>query len=200
MAEPKRWMWAVAGAIAVLVIVIIAVQRRYDTRETPWSLVAPNQLVEVVTRMAELSNKGEFDEAIQLGLHSGIGHSGDDFIYQMVAQTYFVRAIHDKDQSGKWTKLGAEYSQKALDANPKDVANVFNAGMNFMIAGDDLDTGGCEYYRRAQTVFNRLAPRLYGDRVETQGQTVRLAPFRQQNEEQLSRVEERLRHCGGSVK
>lgn len=180
MTEPKRRMWAAAAAIAVLVIVIVAVEHLDDMREMPWSLVKPNQLVEVLTRMAELGNKGKFDEAIQLGLHSGIGHSGDDFIYQMVAQTYFVRALHDKDQSGKWTKLGAEYSQKALDANPKDVANVFNAGMNFMTAGDDLDTGGCEYYRRAQTVFSSLVPRLYGERAETQGRTVRLAPFRKQ--------------------
>jgi hypothetical protein len=84
------------------------------------------------------------------------------------------------------------------DTNPNDIANVFNAGMHFMIAGDDLDTGGCEYYRKAETVFQTLAPRLQGDRAETQGRTVRLGPFRTQDEEQISRVEERLRHCGAS--
>ena len=96
------------------------------------------------------------------------------------------------------TKLGVEYAQNALDTNRNDIANVFNAGMDFMIAGDGLDTGGCDYYRRAQTVFQTLAPRLQGDRAETQGRTVRLGPFRKQNENQLSRVEERLRHCGTS--
>ena len=200
MAEPKRRLWAVAGAIAVLALVIIAVKHHYDTMEMPWSLVTPPQVVEVVTRMAELRNEGRFDEAIQLGLRSANGHSGDDFIYQMAAVTYFVRALHDKDQSGKWTKLGAEYAQKALDTNPNDIANVFNAGTHFMIAGDDLDTGGCEYYGKAQTVFQNLALRLQGDRTETQGRTVRLGPFRKQNEEQLSRVEERLRHCKGPFK
>jgi hypothetical protein len=106
-----------------------------------------------------------------------------------------VRSLHDKDQSGKWTKLGAEYSQKALDSDPNDIANVFNVGMNYMIIGDDLDTGGCEYYRRAQTVFENLVPQLQGESAETQGRIVRLAPFRRRNEEELSRVKERLQHC-----
>jgi hypothetical protein len=197
MVEPKR-LWVVAGAIAVLALVIIALKHHYDTMEMSWSLVTPPQVVEVVTKMDELRNEGRFDESIQLGLRSVSGHSGDDFIYQMVAVTYFVRALHDKDQSGKWTKLGAEYEQKALDANPNDLANVFNAGMNFTVAGDDLDTGGCEYYRKAQTVFQSLAPRLQGERAETQGRAVRLGPFRKQNQEQLSRVAESLRHCATS--
>jgi hypothetical protein len=197
MAQTKRLLWVVASVLALLALVI-AIKHHYDTMEMPWSLVTPPRLVEVVTRMAELRNEGRFDEAIQLGLRSVSGHTGDDFIYQMVAETYFVRALHDKDQTGKWTKLGAEYGQKALETNPNDIANVFNAGMHFMIAGDDLDTGGCEYYRKAQTVFQNLAPRLQGDRVKTQGRTVRLGPFRKQNDEQLSILEDRLRHCGPS--
>lgn len=61
-----------------------------------------------------------------------------------------------------------------------------------MIVKDDLDTGGCEYYRRAVTVFESLIPRLQGDHAETQGRKVRLAAFRKRNQEELSRVRERI--------
>ncbi|HEX3739698.1 MAG TPA: hypothetical protein VHV29_08220 [Terriglobales bacterium] len=200
MAESKRGFWIVVAAIAIGALVILAIKHHNDAMEVPWSILAPSRQVEVATRMAELREEGQFGEAIDLGLRSTTGHSGDDFIYQMVAITYYARAFHDKDQSGEWTKLGAEYSQKAFNSNPKDVANAFNVGVNYLIAGDDLDTGGCEYYRRAQAIFENLVPRLQGDRAETQGRTVQLAPFRKRNEEELSRVKERLRHCQGSAK
>ncbi len=188
-------MWIVVAGIVIAAFTLIAIKHHRDTMEMPWSLLTPSQHVQTVTKMAQLRNEGHFDEAIDLGLHSISGHSGDDFIYQMIATIYFMRSLHDKDQSGKWTKLGAEYSEKALDSNPNDIANVFNVGMNYVIIGDDLDTGGCEYYRRAQTVFENLVPHLQGDSGETQGRTVRLAPFRKQTEEELSRVKESLRHC-----
>ncbi|MGA8313410.1 MAG: hypothetical protein WB755_25530 [Terriglobales bacterium] len=191
----RRRMRMVLAGIVIAALALIAIKHYRDTMEMPWTLVTPRQHVQTVTRMAELRNEGHFDEAIDLGLHSISGHPGDDFIYQMMATIYFVRSLHDKDQSGKWTKLGAEYSQKALASDPNDIANVFNVGMNYVMTGDDLDTDGCEYYRRAQTVFENLVPHLQGDSAETQGRTVRLAAFRRQNEEELSRVKESLRHC-----
>lgn len=179
------------------VLSIVAVNWYRETMEMPWSLIAPNHQVVVATRMAELGKKGQYDEAIDVGVHSTNGRPEDAFIYQMVAETYFVRALHDKNQSGKWTKLGAQYSQKALDSDPNDIANVFNVGLNYVVAGDDLDTGGCEYYRKAKDVFDSLVPRLQGDRAETQGRTIRLAPLRRRNEKERVRVEESLRRCPG---
>src|SRR6476646_4160778 len=136
----RRRMWIVVAGIVIAAFTLIAIKHHRDTMEMPWSLLTPSQHVQTVTKMAQLRNEGHFDEAIDLGLHSISGHSGDDFIYQMIATIYFMRSLHDKDQSGKWTKLGAEYSEKALDSNPNDIANVFNVGMNYVIIGDDLDT------------------------------------------------------------
>ena len=145
--------------------------------------------------MAELRNKNQFDEAIALGLNSIKGVPSDDYILHAVADVYFVRALHDKNDVGKWTKLGAEYSEKALHANPADIANQFNVGVNFMVVGDDLDTGGCDYYRKSLAIFEGLVPRLQGDHAETQGRTVQLAPLRKRSEEYLSRVRSRLSRC-----
>ena len=191
----RRPILLVGVGIAAIALAVIAVKHYRDTMEMPWSLIAPNQQVAVVTRMAELRNNGQFEDAIYLGLRSTKNRADDDFIYHMIAATYFIRALRDKDQSGKWTKLAAEYSQKALDSNPKDVANIFNVGVNYRIAGDDLDTGGCEYYRKAKAVFEGLRPLLQANRAETQGRTVRLASFRNRNEEELLRINERLRSC-----
>lgn len=195
LGNSRRSVLLVWLGIAVVALVVIAVEHYRDTMEMPWSLIAQTQQVAVATRMAELRDKGQFEDAIDLGLHSTTGRPDDDFIYHMVATMYFIRALHDKDRSGKWTKLGAEYSQKALDSNPRDIANVFNVGLNYRVAGDDLDTGGCEYYRKAKAVFEGLRPLLQADRAETQGRTVRLASFRQRNGEELLRTNERLRSC-----
>lgn len=195
MTEPKRRLLILLGGLLLATLVLLGIKHHYDTMDMPWSLIWPRQEVEPITKMAQLTKSGRFDEAIDLGLHAITGGAGDDSIYQMIAETYFIRAIHDKDQSGKWTKLGADYSDKALSSNPKDIANVFNVGMNYMIAGDDLDTGGCEYYRKAKVIFENLAPQLQANSASTQGRTVRLAAFRKQNQEQLLRVQFDLRHC-----
>jgi len=199
MTEPKRRLLIVLIGVVLVALVLAGVRHHHDTMDMAWAIMAPPQEIELATKMAELRRTDHFDESIALGLRSIRGNAGDDFIYQMIATTYFIRALHDKDQGGKWTRLGAEYSEKALDSNPKDIANVFNVGMNYMVAGDDLDTGGCEYYRKAKAIFENLAPQLRVDSAETQGRTVRLAAFRKQNQEQLLRVQRDLRHCQGST-
>jgi hypothetical protein len=191
----RRRLWSVGAAIVVATFLITAI-KLYRAREgEPWALVAPGPQVDAVTKMVELREKGRFDDAIELGLRSTTGHAGDDFVYQMIATTYFIRSLSDKDQSGKWAKLGGEYSEKALNFNPTDIANAFNVGANYMIVGGDLDSGGCDYYRKALAIFESLAPRLQGDHAETQGRTVRLASFRKQNEEYVSMLKLKLRRC-----
>src|SRR6266404_624493 len=186
----------VGTGLAIVALAIIVIKYRRDTAGMSTALFAQNQdVIEVTTRMAEFRSKGQFDEAVELGLHSVKGQPVDDYLFHTIATVYFVRALHDKNQGGKWTRLGAEYSEKALAANPTDVANVFNVGVNYMVVGDDLDTGGCEYYRKALAVFEGLAPRLQGEHAETQGRTVQLAPFRRRNEEYRSRLRSRLRSC-----
>jgi hypothetical protein len=185
----------VLGGLLLATLVLIGIKLRDDTMDMAWAIMAPPQETDLATKMAEFRRGERFDEAINLGLNSIKGQAGDDFIYQMIATTYFIRALHEKDQSGKWTRLGVEYSEKALASNPKDIANVFNVGMNYTIAGDDLDTGGCEYYRKAEIIFENLTPQLQANSAETQGRTVRLAAFRKLNQEQLLRVQRDLRHC-----
>ena len=196
MPETKlRHSLIAAGLTAAAILVVLALKWFHDNKDMPWALVAPSQQTAVVTRMVELRNKDQFEDAINVGLHATTGSPNDDFIYQLIATTYFIQSLHDKAHSGNWAKLGAQYSQQALDSNPNDIANVFNVGLNYIAAGDDIDKGGCEYYGRAKVVLENLAPHLQGDHAETQGRTVMLAPFRKHHAEALSEVNSRLRHC-----
>lgn len=196
MAETnKRHLVVGIGVVAATILIVLGVKWFRDNSDSPWSLIAPAQSTAIVTSIVELRNKGQFDDAVNVGLHATSGGPDDDILYYTIATTYFVRSLHDKDHSGDWARLGAEYTQKQLDSNPRDIANIFNVGLDYVAAGDNLDTGGCEYYRRAKALFDGLAPRLAGDRSETQGRTVRLASFRRHNAEALLLVNSKLRRC-----
>jgi hypothetical protein len=194
-ANRKRFWIALAGIVLAGLTIILLKYYRDNLMERPWSLITPSERVPVVTQIAMLRKDGRFDDAIELGLRSINGHTGDDFIYQDIATTYFIRSVRDKEQSGKWARLGGEYTEKAFNANPTDIANAFNVGINYMVVGDDIDTGGCQYYRKAANIFESLVPRLQGETAETQGRTVRLAPFRKENDEYVSMLKSRLRRC-----
>jgi hypothetical protein len=84
-----------AGLVIVALAVIATVYRR-DTAGMSTALFAQNQdVIEVTTRMAELRNNGQFEEAVELGLHSVKGQSVDDYLFHTIATVYFVRALQE---------------------------------------------------------------------------------------------------------
>jgi len=150
--------------------------------------------------MLDLEAKGHFDDAIQAGLQSVKGRASDYFIYQMIAQAYAYRAYKEPQQSSKWAGLAAEYADKAMNADPTDLSNVFNVGQTYALAGDNLPTSeSCYYYQKAADVFRELTPKLDGDRATIQGESFRLAPFRLHNSERLSDVTRQLASCNDRV-
>jgi tetratricopeptide (TPR) repeat protein len=188
---------AIAAVFAFAAALLIHQQK---TSARPWSLVVPPEYVGVASRMAELEQKQQFDDEIQLGLHSLRSQPSDYFIYHMVAQAYATREYKDPQQSAKWAELAAEYSDKTMDANPNDLSNVFNVGQTYALAGDNLPTSeSCRYYEKAANIFEKLTPRLQGYRATIQGESFRLAPFRQYNAERLADVKRELASCNDRV-
>jgi tetratricopeptide (TPR) repeat protein len=154
--------------------------------------------------MAELGQREQFEDEIQLGLRSLTGRPSDYFIYQMVAQAYAIREYRDpnKDpkQAAQWAELAAQYAEKALSAEPNDLSNIFNVGQTYELAGDNLTTSdSCRYFQRAVEVLENLSPKLQGDRATIQGESFRLASFRQHNAEEVSRVKRQLASCADRV-
>jgi tetratricopeptide (TPR) repeat protein len=173
---------------------------RLQTSIPAWSLVWPSEYVDVVTQMKELEEKGLFEDEIQLGLRSVRQQPSDSFLYQIIAQAYAYREYKEPQHASEWAKLASEYSEKALNADPNDLSNIFNVGQTYRIAGDSLPTSeSCFYYQRAVDVLEKLAPKLQGNRATIQGVSFRLAPFREHNAEELARVKRELSSCGDRV-
>lgn len=165
-----------AAAVLAVAGVLLHLRR---TRLDAWSLVSPPGYGEAAGRMDELEAKGHFDDAVQAGLQSVKGRASDYFIYQMIAQAYTYRAYKEPQQSSKWAKLAAEYADKAMNANPTDLSNVFNVGQTYALAGDNLPTSeSCFYYQKAADVLRELTPKLEGDRATIQGKVFAWLLFR----------------------
>jgi tetratricopeptide (TPR) repeat protein len=188
-------------ALAVLLLAAGALLVRYQNMRTePWSLTSPPEFATVGGQMIELELKEQFEDEIQLGLRSRTGGSSDYFIYQMVAQAYAAREHKDPKQSARWAELAAQYAEKALSADPNDLSNIFNVGQTYELAGDNLPTSdSCRYFQRAVELLENLSPKLQGDRAIIQGESFRLAPFRQHNAEEVSSVKRQLASCADRI-
>jgi tetratricopeptide (TPR) repeat protein len=188
-------------ALAALVLAAGALPVRYrNMRAQAWSLTSPPGVGDVAFQMSELEQKDQLEDEIQLGLRSRTGGSSDYFIYQMVARAYATREYKDPKQSAKWAEFAAEYAEKALSAEPNDLSNIFNVGQTYELAGENLPTSdSCRYFQRALELLENLSPMLQGFRATIQGESFRLAPFRQHNAEEVSHVKKRLASCGDRV-
>lgn len=188
-------------ALAVLLFAAGALLIRYQNMRTePWSLTSPPEFANVAGQMIEFEQKDQYEDEIQLGLRSRTGGASDYFIYQMVARAYATREYKDPKRSAQWAELAAQYAEKALSADPNDLSNIFNVGQTYELAGDNLPTSdSCRYFQRAVELLENLSPKLQGDRATIQGESFRLAPFRQHNAEEVSLVKRQLASCGDRV-
>ncbi len=188
-------------ALAVLLFAAGALLIRYQNMRTePWSLTSPPEFANVAGQMIEFEQKDQYEDEIQLGLRSRTGGASDYFIYQMVARAYATREYKDPKRSAQWAELAAQYAEKALSADPNDLSNIFNVGQTYELAGDNLPTSdSCRYFQRAVELLENLSPKLQGDRATIQGESFRLAPFRQHDAEEVSLVKRQLASCGDRV-
>ncbi len=73
-------------------------------------------------------------------------------------------------------------AERALDANPSDLVNVFNVGESYVAAGMNLSKpAGCPYYEKSLRAFQRLKhdPALQGEWGTIEGERVQVAPYRE---------------------
>jgi len=140
--------------------------------------------------MVESVRRGQYDEAIQLGLKS-LKHTSDDaFIYQQLAKIYIMRARKYVDKRDGFVSEAVSYANKALAINPvdKDTAGVhlFQIARTFEAAGDlSKSQAACSYYEQAKKLLESRTPLLKEDSVVSKGKTIRLAPLRDENERAL---------------
>jgi tetratricopeptide (TPR) repeat protein len=192
----RRVLIVIALLLALPLLLIGFNQYRYEASRHPWDLVCPEEYTAQMTSMVELRQKGQFEEAIQIASHSLKDQPSDEFPLQMIATAYFERAQQDQSQMERWGRLGAEYAEKAYNASPTDLANIFNLGESYRLAGDDLSTSECcQYYEESLRTFEKLTPLLQDDRATIHGENFRLAPFRKENQERIAEVKRDLSKC-----
>lgn len=129
---------------------------RLEIRE-PWAKVAPTGDNRVFEQILEYRKKGDFERAAAVAIEQVNGEQPDDFLLQATAMTYFQRAQADRINKKKWVDLAIEYSERAFQANPSDLVNLFNVADGYMTAGMNLGKPeGCTYYEKSAEACERL--------------------------------------------
>ena len=166
-------------------------QHKSDSTAQAWSKTAPAADEIVFEKVLEYRQRRDFERAVNVAIESENGKQPDDFLLQTTAVTYFQRAQVDQSNREKWVALAVRYSERALEANPKDVVNVFNLGDSYLTAGMNLQMPqGCKYYDKSLQVFQGLKadPGLEGDWGIMEGERVRLQPYRQKLDEHIDEL------------
>lgn len=193
----RRWM--VFALLAVLAASFIFAQKEKVETAGAWSKIAPAEDNKVFEQILEYRKRGDFERAVAAAVEVN-GKQPDDFLLQTTAVTYFQRAQADQINKEKWVLLAVQYSERALQANPKDLVNVFNVGDSYMAAGMNLGKPlGCSYYEKSLQAFEHLKanPALQGEWGTIEGERVLLAAYRQKLDEHMENLRMLAVKCPG---
>jgi len=174
---------------------------------TVFSLVScrpsvPEGPSEAITLMTKYNNAGRHDDAIRLAQDWLKEHPDDTshaaLFYEQIALTYLTKASKDSAHKDEWIQQAVSYFDKDLSVHQKtDVDIELNiVGRGFELAGDLSATNGCVYYGRAVKDLEEEEPFIQGDSYTAYGNTIALAPIRQDNEKALERVKEKFAKAG----
>lgn len=197
----KRWLWLLIVSLASVGMLATIAACQEEHKENPWFQVVPPEYSDLSQKVMTLQKQGRFDDAVQLLEHSLRGQSSDDVLLRMIAYTHFGHAQADTPEREKWAKLGVQFSEKALQANPKDVVNLYNLGESYLLAGEDLvdvsQSESCRYYQESIDVFEKVAanPVMAKERALIEGEIHRMAPWRDRLNERLSKAKEAYSKC-----
>jgi tetratricopeptide (TPR) repeat protein len=192
--------WMVFAPLAVLAASFIFAQKEKDETAEAWSKTAPAEDNKAFEQILEYRKRGDFERAITVAVEPVNGKQPDDFLLQTTAVTYFQRAQADQINKEKWVVLAVQYSERALQANPTDLVNVFNVGDSYMAAGMNLGKPlGCSYYEKALQAFDHLKanPALQGEWGTIEGERVLLAAYRQKLDQHMENLRVLSIKCPG---
>jgi hypothetical protein len=193
-------VWMMFALLAVQAPSCIFAQKEKIETAEAWSKIAPPEDNKVFAQVLEYRNRGDFERAIAVAVEPVNGKQPDDFLLHTTAVTYFQRAQTDQLNKEKWVALAVQYSERALQANPKDLVNVFNIGDSYMAAGMNLGGSiGCRYYDKSLQVFERLKaePALQGEWGSLEGERVPLAPYRRKLDQHIENLRMLADKCPG---
>jgi hypothetical protein len=198
MLRMKRPLITLAIIASMAAGISVFCQSRYKTQTHAWAKRVPTEDKETFEKMWELRRKGDFEAALALALKSVEQKPSDDFLLSAIADTYFERAQADPARKQEWVDLALQYSARALDANPQDIVNVFNAGENYLSAGMSTPKpNNCNWYGKSLEVFERLKadPILKTNWATVEGERVPIKPYRERLDEKIKQVHSLAAGC-----
>lgn len=190
-------------ALLVAGVSVSLAQEKAEPTIDVWSKIAPAADNGVFEKVLQYRKSGDFERAVAVAIEPLNGRQPDDFLLQATADTYFQRAQADQPNREHWVILAVEYSERALQKNPKDLVNAFNVGESYMAAGMNLPKPmGCDYYEKSLQVFEPLEsdPALEGEWGTIEGARVFLEPYRHKLRQHIENLRLLAVKCPGFAK
>jgi hypothetical protein len=166
---------------------------------------APRSAGEAVTRMTVLQEDGRYDEAVatvQTWLQNNQDSaSRDGLLYQQIAMVYINKAYKKRksmEDSVRQATLNFEKALTLRDQQPADDLGVdlFEIGGGYELMGDLPVTEKCEYYKKAQQLFEQQLPLVQADTYTAFGKTYSLNSVRADVNKHLTAVRQKISNAG----
>lgn len=196
-------------SVAVVAVAVIAAslgwlyfQREQAEYSRAWFQRIPVTYNTLFENVLLARQRGDFEGATRMALDSVRGDSSDDVLYRMASDTYFERAQSEPSRRDEFVKLGVQYSERAIAANPANLVDAYDVAESYETAGMNFDGAtSCDYFKKAEEHFEALlAKQLFKQHSAViGGEEVNVRPFRSKGNDKLKEVRQLIAtHCPAS--
>ncbi|MGA8762834.1 MAG: hypothetical protein WB562_08220 [Candidatus Sulfotelmatobacter sp.] len=188
-------------ALAVLfVVVVLFWSHRVRASGLGQGAVIQVESHDVGSQIANYMKRGQYDDAVQIGLQALRNQPSDELILEEIATVYLVRAQKEPEQRDQWVAKAVSYADRALLLNSKDRdaagVHLLHHARSYEMAGDLSAADRCSHYEKARELLEARTPLLQGDHLSLEGRIFPLDPLRKENEKVLAEVKNKAAKSG----
>lgn len=157
----------------------------------------PTRSDDVVTRMAQETKQGHYEESIQMGMSALENKPTDDVILRQIAIVYLLRADKDREHADQWVTQADIFADKSIAINPTIDVGRYEAARIYEHSGDLAKEGKCLLYVRALKTLAEWTSTLKGENLTVEGKDFPVAPLRKEADATKARIEgkQAQSHC-----
>jgi len=176
--------------LSTLATVLLACGLAAPPRETEASS-------DVITKMAQDTKQGRYEEAIQAGVNALENKPSDDGILRQIAIIYLVRAEKDAEHSEQWVKQATIFAERSLSIHPAVDIGRYETARIYEHAGDLAKENKCSLYLRALQPLADWTSTLKGETLSVEGKDYPTAPLLREAQSTKDRIEgkQAQSHC-----
>lgn len=144
---------------------------------------------DVITKMAEYTKEGHYEESIQTGLNALENKPSDGVILRQIAIIYLIRADKDHEHTEQWVNQAINFADKSLKINPIIGVGRYETARIFEHSGDLSKVDKCLLYRRALKTLAEWSSTLKGENLTVDERSFPTGPLRKEADTTKSRIE-----------